>query len=182
MSHFFTKIAKISLWILVPLVLTSGTKFESTTSEGKVFSGEYLLRASGTTNQNLIGTVNFETITRTKQDGVRFSILKLTLKNTDDATRHTIQFLISKPKKLGQISKGSYQVSKKSQGLLNNFDGVFGFADIYVLGEMPFFAKSGEIKINHINDERLGGSLKFKLKNAKGQFIDLSGDFIATKK
>lgn len=182
MSRFFLKFTKISLWVLVPIIFISGTKFNSSKTENDFFSGKYVFQTSGILNQNLMGMVNFETITEVKANGETYSILKLSLNNLDQSEKHTMEFLISKPTSLGQISRGSYNIVKSHNSFIDNFDGVFGFADIEVLGELPYFAKSGKIQISGIDDARLSGTLKLKLKNANNKFFDINGNFVATKK
>lgn len=182
MSRFFLKLTKISLWVLVPIIFISGTKFNGSNTGKDFFSGEYIFQTSGILNQNLMGIVNFETITEVKANGERYSILKLSLNNLDQSEKHTMQFLISKPDSFGQISRGTYDINKSQNSFIDNFDGVFGFADIEILGELPYFAKSGEIQISGIDEASLRGTLKLKLKNADNNFFDINGDFVAIKK
>lgn len=99
----------------------------------------------------------------------------------DNRFPHSMEFLISKEHTAMQISKGSYLVSQDSRGFLNNFDGVFGLININSLGELPFFAKSGDVRIDFVDDVTVKGMLTISLRNANDKSINLEGDFIVLK-
>lgn len=183
MSRFFIKIAKIGLWVFVPMILISGTELNyKTLEENRLFYGEYVLQVNGDLNEDLVGIINFETITKNTDNGVRFSAIKLILDNDNQNLNHSMQFIIANENLSGQISDGLYLVSTDFDGFLNYFDGVFGFANIETLGELPFFTKKGNIQIKYLGNNILSGTLQVRLKNANDELINLSGDFVATKK
>lgn len=183
MSRFFIKIAKICVWVFVPMIFISGTKLNyKTLEENNLFYGEYAFQVSGSLNQNLVGAINFETTTKTTVNGVIFSTVQLILDNDYQNVSHSMEFIISKENVSGQISNGSYEVSRDFDGFLNYSDGVFGFANIDTLGELPFFTKNGKIEIEYLSDTILVGTLQVRLRNANNELINLKGDFVATKK
>lgn len=180
MSQLFIKTAHIGLWAIVLIFLVSEIKLNNNVIDENFFHGDYSLQATGNLNQKLVGVVNFETAIETANNGDTFSVLKLNLGNTEEELNHSMEFLIAKENRTKHISKGTYQVLRDVDGFLNYFDGVFGFANIDTLGELPFFAKSGEIRIESIDQDELVGTLRLLLKNTNGKSIRLKGNFVAT--
>lgn len=174
------KTFKIALWIIAPVILISNINFDRGLSSEAVYSEECSLLAKGHMNEILTGVMEFETTSEKVGNGISFSVLKLRLLNKQVNPEYTMEFLISKQNKTGQIPSGSYGIAKDDTGLLNYFDGVFGFANINSLGELPFFATNGEITIAHSDSESVLGSMNVTLKNNDGKKFVLSGDFIAS--
>ena len=92
-----------------------------------------------------------------------------------------MDFLISKKNASHKISPGTYKVTNDSDGFLNYFEGIFGYANINESGEMPFFTNEGEIKIKYIDSKTVHGFLKLYLDNANNESIHIEGNFIAKK-
>jgi hypothetical protein len=92
-----------------------------------------------------------------------------------------MEFLISKENTAGMLPTGTYEVSRNQEGLLNYFDGVFGFANIAALGESPLFAKSGKIKIDYLDDRTVRGNISIQMTNSLGKRVGINGDFIVIK-
>lgn len=134
----------------------------------------YHLKAPGELKEDLKGDFNFEKAIKVA-DGHVFSTLTLKLEN--EALHHSVEFIISKKDLESESLVGTYEVSEKIGGFLNPFDGVFGYADINDLGELPFFADSGRIRIREISEGTLSGTMSVTLKNAKGNSIVLEGAF-----
>ena len=181
MKTILYEIIVFALFTTFCAVLISASNVDDKVAYAENRDGQYALQSTGNLNQSLNGLVNFETAIERTSEGIPFSTLKLKLGCNEESSYHSIEFLISKENMEEYISKGSYKISKQSDGLLHNFDGVFGFADIQELGELPFFAKDGEISIDYVDEQKLHGTINIALSNANGKSITLDGDFVALK-
>ncbi|TMM58759.1 hypothetical protein FEE95_04830 [Maribacter algarum] len=180
MPHIFSKAAKLVLWVLLPTLFISGTKLNTDTFSKVNSDEDYTLRASGNLNNSLNGTIRFETSVVTTSKGISFSVLKLKLESEKSLIPHSMEFLISE-KESDSVLEGTHKVSNNNEGLLNYFDGVFGFANINALGELPLFAKSGEIQIEYLDETNLKGVINIQMSNAIGKSVKVKGNFVATK-
>lgn len=181
MSPYFFKIFKIGLLVVVSTLFISGTKLDGLSSPAILVDDDYDLRISGNLNDNLNGRVNFETAIETTSKGISFSTLRLKLNDDEDFLPHSIEFLISKANTKDLLPVGTYKISRNQEGFLNYFDGVFGFANINALGESPLFAKSGEIRIDYLDDNTVKGTLSISMGNTMGRHIQIQGHFRATR-
>lgn len=181
MLQIFKKSLKISALTLVPLLLFSNMRLDKHVLPKLTSYEAYNLRASGNLNKDLSGNIEFETITETLYNDNTLSVLKLRLRSDKKNDQHSMEFLISKENLSGYMPPGSYGIARDRDGLLSYYNGVFGFANIELLGELPFFAHEGEININYIDHEIVKGSMNISLRNANGEKIRLMGDFIASK-
>jgi len=181
MSQFLIKNIKAGIWILIPLLFTSYISPRKIFEETVKLEGSYDLRTTGKSNLELTGEIDFETTIETSNNGIPFSTLKLNLKNNKKEVVHSLGFLISEQNNSSQLKQGTYKVSRKIEGFLNCFDGVFGFANIKVLGELPFFARKGKITILQINDRRLRGNIDITMESPNGKQIHITGNFTAAK-
>lgn len=181
MKRVLLKIGLLSLYGIFCAFLISEAKVNSKAVPNPESHGKYAIQSTGNLDQNLAGDVHFETSFETDKNRNSTSILKLKLACEDNALEHTIEFLIAKDNTSNQISKGSYLITPENGGFIKNFDGVFGFANINALGELPFFAKSGEVRIDFADDVTVIGTLNVSLRNANGKSIKLAGDFVALK-
>jgi hypothetical protein len=120
-------------------------------------------------------------VVETAADGTQVSTLRLTLQNSKNVTAHTLNFLISRENESRQLSTGTYKISKNIDGFLNHFDGVFGFANIGILGELPFFAEQGKITVFETGKDNMRGTIDISLKNANGNQLTLRGNFLADR-
>ncbi len=180
-SRFFTKLTKLVLWVLVPVLFMSGAKLEKLTSSKINEEGDYSMQISGSVNDNFCGGIDFDTSIVTTSRGISFSTLRLRLDNTDNIESHSMEFLISKENTADMLPTGTYEVLRNQEGLLNYFDGVFGFANIAALGESPLFAKSGKIKIDYLDDRTVRGNISIQMTNSLGKRVGINGDFIVIK-
>lgn len=181
MLLFFSKFVKLNLWVFVSTLFISGTKLDHQQSFKTLVDGDYIMQITGNLNNNLSGVVDFETTTETTSKGISFSTLKLKLEHTGIVLPHSMEFLISREGTTTVLPAGTYKVSRKENGLLNYFDGVFGFANINALGEQPLFAESGEIHIDYLNNTTLKGTLSIFMSNSIGKSVRIKGSFIAKK-
>lgn len=181
MSKFFSKIAKIGLWVLVPTLFLSGTKLDNQSSSTILVNGDYTMQITGNLNNKLSGVFDFETAIETTSKGITFSTLKLKLDSRESVLPHSMEFLISKENTTDLLPAGTYKVSGNQEGFLNYFDGVFGFANINALGELPLFAKSGEVQIDYLDNTTVKGTLRLNMSNTIGKSVQIRGSFVATK-
>ncbi len=86
-----------------------------------------------------------------------------------------MELLITKQNQSSPIKKGKYGVSENIEGFLNDFNGVFGLANVRSLGEEPFFAKKGKVVITQISELGLRGYIDVILKCTKGTKIFING-------
>lgn len=179
--HIYSKIAKLALWVLVPVVFISGTKTDNHLSSGVSLDKGYTMQMTGNLNESFSGMINFETSFITTSKGVSFSILKLKLDNKESIVPHSMEFLISKENTAEVLPAGRYKVLKSQEGLLNYFDGVFGFANINVLGESPLFAKGGEIQIDYLDKITINGTFNITMSNTMGKSVQMKGKFGGTR-
>jgi hypothetical protein len=167
MPTILPKKLRKGLLAFVPLLLISNAKFDHNAIVGhpEIF------------NYELYCGTKFERGTETTYDGTKFSILQLHIEDQNITPEHSVEFIISKEKELGDIGPGIYQVAKDKDGLLNYIDGVFGFLDGNDSGGLPFFAHFGEITISQLDEEAVNGSMNVYFKNAVGASIHVQGYF-----
>ncbi|WP_394747793.1 hypothetical protein [Spongiimicrobium salis] len=177
--HTFLRMGRILFWTIVPMLFVSHNPVGEEVVVQSLLNSSYHLKATGDLEEDLVGDFDFETATKIANDGTKFSTLVLRLEN--NKLDHAVEFLISKKDMEANAFKGTYEVSENINGFLNYFDGVFGYADIDALGELPFFASKGRISIQEIDKDMLSGTLSVTLRNAKGEMINLVGSFAANK-
>jgi hypothetical protein len=180
MSHLIIKTVKLTIWGLLPML------FGMPGEDGHLYTtlsqnpGTYHLTAAGEKDILLEGDIFYETVQDFQEDGRTYSILKFQLAPVGNNATHTLGFYIAREK--GAMPLGTYRMAEDIDGFLHRFDGVFAFADINVLGEQPFFAKTGKLTIDYSVPKALGGSLAVTMRNASGQTVAIRGDFMAVQK
>ena len=182
MYHYILKSLKISFWILLPLLFISGTKGDQDIYVSNYFEGSYELQATGALEQQLCGVVYFENTLETNAQGIQCSTLSLKFISNESSDQHSMELLITKQNQSSPIKKGKYGVSEDIEGFLNDFDGVFGFANVRSIGEEPFFANTGKVVITQITELGLRGYMDVTLKCNKGNKIFINGSFSAAEK
>ncbi|MFK5973076.1 MAG: hypothetical protein QM485_07325 [Flavobacteriaceae bacterium] len=181
MSSTVIKGVKLSLLVLMPLFLISSSKLDDFLEPAPSFEGSYSLWASGNLNQELKGVIRFETGVEMAGDRTSFSVLELKLNNDSDTIRHSMGFLISRQNQSHEITIGTYRVAEDIDKLLSDFDGVFGFANVDIMGELPFFAQRGRIVITRLTQNVLEGSIMVTLRNSSKKTIKVNGYFKAIR-
>jgi len=181
MYHYILKSLKISFWILVPLLFISNSKVDALKIPNDI-EGNYSFKSSGAVENSLQGKVSFNTNTKSSNNGTPFSTLSLKFVNDQKSLEHTMQFIISERNRSAVLTAGKYGIKENIDGFLNNFDGVFGYANINELGEEPFFTTTGKIVIARIGEDDLEGYVNVTLRNNGGKKINLKGDFHAIKR
>jgi len=173
------KTGKIGFWILLPLFLFSNASIDHGQPVDKAIeNGSYRLNTTGAIENVLTGHITFDEKVDTNSKGKQTTRLELKLENTAE---HHMSFIISKELPVPGNLLGLHKVKTQAAGLLNNLDGVFGFADVSALGEQPFFTNNGSVQILEATDDLLRGKLDLRLQNFEGRSIELSGIFIATR-
>ncbi len=141
--------------------------------------GAYVLSTLGELSLNLSGSASLNTEETISGDGNLYTTLNLKLENDGEIDRHFVDIYIADPEITQPFAKRTYEISENIDGFINDFQGVFGIADIDRFGELPFFTKGGQISVFHADHHRMAGNLKLTLMNTIGQTIELEGDFIA---
>ena len=179
MRQTLLRIGRMLFWTVVPMLFVSHNPVEQEALMQSFLDSGYRLKASGDLQKELKGDFNFETNVKTANDGTKFSTLVLRLEN--DRMDHAVEFLISQKNTNANEFEGTYEISESINGFLNPSNGVFGYADIEAMGELPFFAENGEVNIKKISEDVLTGTLSVTLKNARGAMINLKGSFATQK-
>ncbi|NNK18421.1 MAG: hypothetical protein HKP49_04660 [Maribacter sp.] len=182
MYHYLLKSLKIGLWIFLPLLFLSGAKGDQDFYMANFVAEKNELEATEPFEQLLGGEVYFENTLHTNKEGIPFATLSLKFVDDGLSEEHMMEFLITRKNQSSPIKKGKYGVEEDIDGFINDFDGVFGFANVKSLGEKPFFAKKGEVVITEITNLRLIGYLDVTLKCTNGTKILIKRGFNAAKK
>jgi hypothetical protein len=182
MYHYLLKYLKISIWVFLPLLFLSGASGNQDVQGPDYLEDNYDLEATGALKQQLAGEVYFENILKTNREGIPFSSLSLKFVEDDSSERHLMEFLITRQNQSNPIKKGKYEVVDDIDGFFNDFDGVFGFANVNDLGEKPFFTKKGKVVITEITNLALIGYMDVTLQCSDGSEIFIKGGFNAIKK
>ena len=178
MYHYILKSLKIGFWFLLPMLFISNTDVEPMEVSSD-FQGQYILNVRGAIHQALNGKASFETIIGSTSQGKPYSSLSLKFKNEDETQEHGIEFLITKQNRSEKLATGKYILSQNNEGFLDSFDGVFGYANIDLFSELPFFASEGKLVITEVGKSNLKGYINVSLKNNKGEEIFVKGNFNA---
>ncbi|MFK7814513.1 MAG: hypothetical protein AB8B59_18600 [Maribacter sp.] len=181
MSKALSKLATIILLVIVSTFFISGTNIDRKLSVDTSVVDDYTMEITGNLNTNLNGVIDFETGIQTTSKGISFSMLKLKLTNDKNVLPHSIEFLISQENGANILPTGVYKVSRNQESILNYFEGVFGFANINALGELPLFTQSGEIQIKYLDDSMVEGTLRVLMSNTVGKSIRIAGNFTVKK-
>ena len=177
MRHYYTKTLLGILLVALSGLISSSSPAEYRSHRQMQDISEEPLRAFGQEAIWLSGDLAFATGMETSAEGEQRTALNLYLEDWDGAQNHSLDLYIS------DIEAGPmHKVTEKIDGFLNDFKGVFGFANIDSFGELPYFTKAGEITISRIEGEELRGSLDLVLTNSDGNEIEVRGDFTAIRK
>jgi hypothetical protein len=182
MQHVVFKTVKFTLWGILLLFVSS----HGVPAYPQIYSlpeaGTYELHANGEEDLGLLGSVSFESLQETGENGRTYSVLKLHLDGNEKKAPHTLGIFIARDEQKEPIGKGTYAFNKDIDGFLTHFEGVFGFASINAYGERPYFAKEGKLTIGHVGDETLSGSLSISMENDHGKTLQIGGNFNALLK
>jgi hypothetical protein len=167
------KSLKLFFFGFIPLLLlSSGSK--PTADYSALKSGSCQLNVSGKYNLNIEGVATFHSSVHEDELGNRRNKLMLNFVPNDNVEVQTIEFVIAQ----NEMLTGFYRI-KTLNGLINGFDGVYGFADIDGSNELPFFIKTGGVRIHKNYEDAIDGSLEVQFKNANGESLNIKGSFSA---
>ncbi len=174
MNHYMLKFFKVGFWLLIPFFFISNTDSETMRFQFKEQTG-IGMDADKVFEELLKGKVIFESNKGSTIQGAPFTSVSLKFMKGDQQ----MEFLIKEKDDPIGLRTGEYQLPSHFNGLLNNYDGVFGYADIKVLGEEPLFAKKGKLVITQIDDNNIKGYMNVVFKDNNSRELFVNGDFHA---
>lgn len=178
MNHYMLKSMKIAFWFLMPFLFISNSDIDPNMASNGKLEG-FTHYANEPFEQLLKGKATFETNMGTTDQGAAYSSISLRFGNEGNNQEHIMGFLIKKMNSQKQLAIGEYGLSGHINGLLNNFDGVFGYADAKSLGGEPLFMKKGKLVITQIDEFNIYGYLDVVfMDNSNGELF-VKGDFQA---
>jgi hypothetical protein len=176
--QFIGKFLKIFFFGIVPFILLAGGS-KGDVDRFKVESGTYSFSFNGELSFRLEGVATFENRIEVDKFGDTINKLLLRFTSIDDLEMQKLEFIIaSNTKKHHGVSVGVHKI-KNLDCLFNSFNGVYGFADLGSVSELPFFIKSGDINITESYSNHVDGKLQVQLENANGESLNVKGPFIA---
>jgi len=178
MIHLIGKSLRMVFFGIIPLLLI-GSGANTDSAYTKLENGVYQFKFSGLVNYSCTGMASFQNKVKKDVLGNNIISLELSFKSRCNSDLELIEFIIS-PKSIGAngISAGIYKIKNLEQ-LINRFNGIYGFADLRSLNELPFFVKNGSITVNEIKADRVVGSLKIRFENADEESLYIQGSFNA---
>lgn len=176
--QFIGKSLKMFFFGIVPFfLLAGGSKNDVDTL--KVENGTYSFTINGQLSFQLKGLATFENSIEEDKFGNSINKLLLNFTSGDNMKMQNLEFIIaSKTKKHHGVPVGVHKI-KNLDRLLNKFSGVYGFADLGSISELPFFIKSGDIIITEYYSDHVDGRLEVQLENANGESLNVKGFFNA---
>lgn len=163
---------------MIPLFFISNSDLEPMAAANADL-GVFEVHTTGAFQELLKGKVTFETSMGSTSHGTPYSSISLKFMNGDQNQEHVMGFLIKEQFSSKELTIGEYGLSKHIKGFLNNFDGVFGYADIESLGEEPLFAKKGKLVITQIDADNIRGYLNVRFKDNSNNELFVKGNFNA---
>ncbi|WP_157486416.1 hypothetical protein [Maribacter forsetii] len=175
---FVGKSFKTFLFGIIPFMLLAGGSKENY-EKSRLDNGSYSFNVEGKLNFHLDGAAAFQSRTEVDKLGHRTDKLLLSFTTCNDEREQTLEFIIaSKAKGKRGIQAGKHKI-KSINRLMNSFSGVYGFADLGSVSELPFFIKSGDITITESFSNIVDGKLEVQLENAEGEVLLINGSFNA---
>lgn len=180
MNHDMLKSFKIGFWFLIPLFFITNSDLEPI-AKAKKTQDVLAMRANGAFQELLDGRVTFETSKGIADEGTPYASISLKFESEEQNQEQLMGFYIKKQDNSKEFTIGEYELSKHIKGFLNNFDGVFGYADIESLGDKPLFAKKGKLVITQIDADNIRGYLnvRFNDNDNNGNALFVKGNFHA---
>jgi len=177
-KRFINKSFKMFCFGFIPLMLLAGTSKENFDTP-RLDNGTCSFKVDGELSFNLNGAATFENKTEVDRLGYKTNKLLLHFTSCNDKEMQILEFIIASDK----VDKLDVQIGKHKikdlNHLINNFNGVYGFADLGSVSELPFFIDSGDITITEFFSNNVDGKLEVQLVNAEGVFLKIKGSFNA---
>lgn len=176
--RFVGKFLKLVCFGIVPFMLLSGGSKVGVTNN-KLDDGTCSFSIIGSTNFHIDGFASFKRITEPDNFGNIADKLVLSFSDCDTNKMHNLEIVIASTNTddVG-VSVGKHKI-KNIHCLINRFSGVYGFADLSEVGELPFFVKSGDVIIKESISNKVDGNLEVQLENANGESLNVKGSFNA---
>ncbi|MEP2236969.1 MAG: hypothetical protein ABJI22_01335 [Maribacter sp.] len=175
---FVSKAFKIFCFGFVPLMLLAGgskRNFENS----KLDRGTCSFDIEGQSSFHLDGSATFQSKSEVDRFGNKTDKLVLSFITCGERQNQNLEFVIaSKTYRNSGVQPGRYEI-KSINRLMNNFSGVYGFADMGNISELPFFIKSGSLIITENISNKVDGKLEIRLVNTEGEFLKIKGSFNA---
>lgn len=176
--QFIAKFLKILFFGIMPFILLSGgSKVNLESSE--VDKGTCSFNIDGEINFYLNGKATFTKEIEQDKFGNTIDNLLLSFTSVNGGEKQTLEFIIAYTAKVNHDMPVGVHRIKNLDRLLNKFNGVYGFADLGGISELPFFIKSGDVTISESFSNNVDGKLEVQLENANGESLNVQGSFNA---
>ena len=143
MKQYYPKISVAALLVGIALMFTSYVPELRLEDSLKPERGQYALLAKGEDLLELHGNIAYSLETMVSEKGIPYTTLSFYLEHGSDPVDHSMDFIIKGRKINGLGTTGTYRIPSRIDGFIDNFEGVFGFANIENYGEEPFFYPRG---------------------------------------
>ncbi len=183
MEKPFIPVRSLLLWVLTfaPLLFTSYISPDLSDQGNHLPVGTCHLVLSKGLSADIMGSMEFDTSLSKGPNGRTYSVITLQMDNAQTGNLKSLGFLISRPNQAKGIALGSYNIGRRSEGFLPYFDGIFGFANSKLSGELPFFASEGTITITHADSGNLTGNMDVVFMNSDSKRLIIKGIFKASR-
>ncbi|WP_405399854.1 hypothetical protein [Maribacter sp. Asnod2-G09] len=176
--QFIAKFLKIFFFGIMPFILLSGGS-KGDLESIRVDKGTCSFKVDGERSFHLDGKATFTKKIEQDKFGNTIDNLLLSFTSVDGGEKQTLEFIIASTEKMNNgIPVGVHKI-KNLDRLLNKFNGVYGFADLGGISELPFFIKSGDVIITESFSNNVDGKLEVQLENANGESLNIQGSFKA---
>lgn len=181
MIQVLGKSLKMFCFGVIPFILVSGGS-KCDVNNSIIEIGTCSFNVDGSLSFHIDGAAIFTSSIEEDKDGNKVDKLLLNFTTCGVDQIQKFEFVIANNKKKQHgVPAGVYKI-KKLDHLINNFRGVYGFADLAGVSELPYFVKSGDITITENYTDNVGGKLEVQLENANGESLKVKGSFSADLK
>ncbi len=180
MTHYMFKFFNIGFWFFIPFIFISKADIDPMPwALNHDYDRVDSSKADEAFGRLMDGKVTYENVVGYTQKGMPYTSvsLKFTDENGDGDQR--MEFLIKEMNSQQGLRTGEYRLPDHINGFLNNYEGVFGYADITFFGEEPLFTEKGKLVITEIDQCELKGYLNVVFRDLKGKEVLVKGDFHA---
>ncbi|MFC4095965.1 hypothetical protein [Euzebyella saccharophila] len=176
------KTAKMCLWVFLPMIFITGASMEG--RDAALFSslenGGFVFKTNQVQLDQMEGKANF--FYREASSSKGFHSIEIVFEDVLDHKGYKMGLTLKKEDRTNQGPIGYYKIDSKTLGFIPDNNGAFGYADVSILGEQPYYTKSGTINITHANEKVLHGIINLSLENFQEGNLKVTGNFIATLK
>lgn len=177
MYDFIAKISRLTFLGFLPLLFISSTG-KDIKLVAPLEEGTHALHIAGYHDQDLAGKISFNVIKQSSYGEVNYNVLKLSFIGDGLTGPYAMELLISKENSSSEIPLGYYKVATV-ESFLSPFDGIFGAFSSTNLGDKPFFASDGMVRITQFDKSSVVGRLDLEFKDESGNTFTIDGTFNA---